>query len=343
MENSNQAYDIEEHSSNISNQDLNEDVVIEDKITKTMKKNEQAKELIKKSEKLVLKADKEVEATKKSIIKDVNKFEEIKNSLLSTTIMQSKMLLEKASYIYVKPESNEQFEISLGTTHDNIKVNNISSGHFTAFILAILSMLATAIGLIFVASTQVGIRIEPTTIPDNASINKIMSWIGGGITGGEGNPLFGMITVGLIALIIGIIIYKIYLSIVENKNFKIANNTFRKAHKYLDKQKKSKIEMKKIDEHIKQVIPTLEDYQFLLNEQNAKLQRILHVEGELEDNNQYHQSSREDMQEIERLMEKVEELLIVPITKDGKINDKSISVLDEAKSVYDYYLSKIYS
>jgi len=343
MENNNQVSDLDGNNTHNMEQELNNDIVIENKILKPIKKNEQAKELIKNSIELISQADSEIEATKESIAKDVRQFEEIKNTLLSSTITQSQILLEKASFVYTKPESDDPFEISLGNTNSNIKVRNISGGGITAFILAILAMLATAVGWIFVASTKVGVTIQPPVIPDDASINKIMSWIGGGMTGGEGNPLFGMITVGLTALIIGFMVYKLYVSIKENKNLKVANDTFEKSHIYVNKQKESKTEMEKIDEHIKKVVPLLEDYKVLLDEQNAKLQRIIHVEGILEDNSQYHQSSLQEMQESERLMEKAEELMTIPITKEGKINEKSINALNEARTIYEYYISKIYA
>jgi len=341
MENDNQVSDLDlkiEENDNV----LEDDIVIENKIIKPVTKNEQAKELMKSSKELITQADSEVDATKESIADDVKKFEEIKNSLLSTTITQNQILLEKASFVYLKPESDDPFEISLGNTNDNIKVHNISSGGFTGFILAIIAMLATAVGWIYLASTKVGVAIEPPAIPDNASIDKMMAWIGGGMTGGEGNALYGMITIGLTALIVGWIVYKIRVSLKEHRNFKVANDTFEKSHIYVDKQKETKTEMEKIDEHIKKVVPLLEDCQVLLNEQNAKLERVIHVEGLLDDNSQYHQSSIEEMQNSERLMEKVEELMIIPITKEGRLNENSVYALNEARNVYNYYLSKIY-
>ncbi|HHD81044.1 MAG TPA: hypothetical protein ENK99_05600 [Campylobacterales bacterium] len=99
---------------------MENNIVMENKIVNPIRKNEQAKELIKNSAKLISQADSEVEATKESIAKDVSRFEEIKNSLLSTTIIQGQILLEKASFVYIKPESDEPFEISLGNTNDNI-------------------------------------------------------------------------------------------------------------------------------------------------------------------------------------------------------------------------------
>jgi len=342
MEKSNQVSDLEENISNISEQDLNEEIVIEDKITKPLKKNEQAKELIAKSKEIIYKADIEVEAIKKSIANDVEKFEELKNSLLSTTIPQNKSLLEKASFVYIPPERDEEFEISIDNGDNDITIKDISGGSFTAFIFAIISMLATAIGWMYLASTQVGIEIKPPVIPDNASIDKMLAWIGGGMTGGDGNTLYGMITIGVSALIIGWFVYKIIVSLKENRNLKVAKETFEKSNQYLEKQKETKIELERIDEHIKKIVPLLEDYQVLLNEENAKLQRIIHVEGELEDNSQYHPSSIEEMKETERLMEKIEEVMTRPITKEGRLNENSIYALNEAINLYEYYLSKIY-
>jgi len=342
MENSNRISELEENSSNIPETDLNEDIVIEDKITKPLKKNEQAKELIAKSKEIIYKADVEVEAIKKSIANDVEKFEELKNSLLSTTIPQNKSLLEKASFVYIPPESDEEFELSIDNGDNDIKIKDISGGGFTAFIFAILSMIATAIGWMYLASTKVGVDIKPPVIPDNASIDKMLAWIGGGMTGGDGNTLYGMITIGVSALLIGLLVYNLFVSIKENINLKVAKNTFEKSNQYLEKQKETKTELERIDEHIKKIVPLLEDYQVLLNEENAKLKRIIHVEGELEDNSQYHQSSIAEMKETERLMEKIEEVMKKPITKEGKLNQNSVYALDEARNVYEYYLSKIY-
>ncbi len=333
----------EEIPNSDSEENIKEELIIENREIKPINKNEHAKKLIDTSAKLISEADNEVEITKQNVIEDVNKFEELKNSLLNTTFTQSQILLEKTSYEYSKPEIDEPFEISLGTTNENIKLHNITSGGFTGFILAILAMLGTTAGWIFIASKKVGITIDPSKIPDEASINKMMSWIGGGMTGGEGNAMFGMATVGLTSLVIGWFVYKLRVSLKEHKNFKIANEIFEKSHKYVEKQKESKTEIEKIDEHIKQVVPLLENYQVLLDEQNAKLKRIIHIEGVLEDNTQYHPSSQKEMKDSERLMEKIEKLITIPITKNGKLNENSVDAFNEAKSVYEYYISKIYA
>jgi hypothetical protein len=358
MDNTNPASNLEKKIENIENElreqnrnvlehDTNDneekEIIIEDESAKPVTKNEQAKKLMESSIELISKADNEVEATKQSIIKDVNRFEELRNDILNNSIAKSQILLDKASYDYTETQPEEPFEISLDTTDEPIKVDKVSSGKFSGFILALLAMVATAIGWIYIASEKVGVKIEPPAIPDEASINKMLTWIGGGMTGAEGNPLFGIGTIALSALIIGVLVYKIRVSLKEHKNFKIASETFENSHVYFDRQKEKKTEMQKIDEHIKSLLPTLEDFKVLLDEQNGKLQRIVHVEGELEDSNEYHPSSIKEMQQSDRLMEQIEALINTPITKDGKLNQRAVELLEEAKRVYEYYISKIYS
>jgi len=143
--------------------------------------------------------------------------------------------------------------------------------------------------------------------------------------------------------IIGWIVYKIRVSLIENANFRVANETFEKSNLYVENQKEAKSEMERIDAHIVAIIPIIENYRVLLDEQNAKLQRVLHIEGIKKDSSEYHSSSIDTMKETDLLMERVEALVLTPITKDGKLNDDSVSALHEAKSVSDYFVSKIYA
>jgi len=322
-----------------------ENIIIEDEIKKPVSKNEKAKELVKNSIDIISKVNNEIEATKESVLKDINKFEEIKNDILNSSFVQSQILLNKASYDYEQTDMGEPFEISLETPKEEVKIKNISTGGFTGFILSILAMLGTTAGWAYLASQKVGVKIDPNNlkVPDEASLNKMLEWIGGGMTGGQGNALFGMATVGVSSLLVGYGVYKLYVMYKEHKNFKVAQEIYEKSNQYAQKQEETKTEIQKIDEHVKQLVPLLENLKILLDEQNAKLQRIIHVEGELDDSNEYHPSSIEEMQKSDRLMEQIEALINTPITKDGKLNEKAVEALEEAKRVYNYYLSKIYS
>ncbi len=319
----------------------------EEKVKKPLSKNDESKAMMKSAEELIYKADQEVQETQTVVAQNVSTFEKEKLTISNTTITQSMILLEKANYDHTQELAEEPFEISLGTTTEDVRVSNIGSGGFSGFILALLGMIATAAGWLYIAAQKTGTALDPEkmiqTPPTPAELDPLFSWIGGGMTSGTGNPLFGMITVGLSALFIGFMLYKMRVGLKESKNFKVANDTFERSHTYVEQQKESKTEMEHIDAHINKCTPLIESYRVLLDEENAKLQRVLHVEGQLEDSSEYHASSQQIMRDTDRLMDRVEKLITTPITKEGRLNDASVEALIEAKALYESFISKLYA
>ncbi len=318
----------------------------EQKLKKPLSKNDESKAMMKSAEELIFKADQEVQETQAVVAQNVSTFEKEKLTLVNTTITQSLILLEKAHYDHTQELPAEPFEISLGTTTEDVRVSNIDSGGFSGLILALIGMIATAAGWLYIAAQKTGTALDPEkmiqTPPSVTELEPLFSWIGGGMTNGTGNPLFGMITVGLSALFVGFMLYKLRVGMKENKNFKIAKETFEKSHTYVEQQKESKTEMERINEHINKCVPLLESYRVLLDEENAKLQRVLHIEGQLEDSSEYHATSQQIMRDTDRLMDRVEKLITVPITKEGRLNEDSVEALIEAKALYESFISKLY-
>ncbi len=66
---------------------------------------------------------------------------------------------------------------------------------------------------------------------------------------------------------------------------------FVEAELYTEKKANCKVEMDKVDAHMKDTIDTLKTYEVLFNEQKGKLQRILFIEGEKEKSTEYHDKS----------------------------------------------------
>ena len=234
------------------------------------------------------------------------------------------------------------FEISLGITNDDIRVKNINSGGFSGFLLALFAFLSVVGAWFYFVSRELGFELTSSIINNQEEQNRVFEWIAG-LTDLEIDARMGVAIIAITALFVAWAIYKIRVSTKENKNFKIANETFQKSNIYVEHQEEAKTEMERIDKHIVKIIPVIENYKVLLDEQNAKLQRVLHIEGFKDENNQYHISSIDSMKESELLMDRVERLLTTPITKNGKLNEDSLLALVEAQSVYDYFISKIYA
>jgi hypothetical protein len=314
-----------------------------EKVKKPLTKHDEAQALMKSAEMIVSKADKDVKEVEEVVSEHVAEFRAKKEVLDNTAIAESKELLAKTHYEYGDDNDLEPFELSLGCTKEKVELKPISAGHFSGLILGFIGALATVATWLYFAVKKTGVELVPGQIPEQNTLDTIFTWIGGGMTGSVGNPTFGMLTVALTALFVGFMFYKMRLALKENKNYKIANQAFEKSQNYLEEQKESKTEMERIDAHITSATPLIENYTVILNEQNAKLKRIIHIEGMLEDMNEYHPNSKHIMEETANLLKRAERFVNVPVSKEGRFNEDSINAYREAKALYSTYITKVYS
>jgi len=318
---------------------------------KPLNKNAQAKEMMKQAEALIEAADDEVKEVHAIADEHVSLFEQEKNVLTGGTLSTLKALLARTNYIYTPEEEEQPFELKVGVDKGDLKVRNVRAGRFTGLILGLVGTVATAGAWLYFASKKTGVVLDETmldpkvieTIQSNTTLEPMFTWIGGGMTGGAGNALFGMATLVGSSLLVGYAIYKMRIAMKESKNFKVAKKTLTESEHYLEQQKEAKSEIEKIGYHVEAMRPVMENYRVLIEEQNAKLQRVLHVEGELEESIAYDASSQEIMRESETLMRKVEHLIATPVSQEGKLNEESIHALNDAQSTYDEFLTKLYS
>jgi len=327
-----------------------EELVVEEP-KKILTKTEQARAVMKQAEELIKAADSEVEEVHSVVAQHVNDFENQKATLANGVLASLTEKLESINYTHVKEEVSDLFELSLGTNREKLAAKNITTGRFTALIISAIGTIGTASAWVYFASQKTSTVLDKSmldlevlkSIPTNEKFQPMLEWIGGGMTGGAGNVTFGMATLGLTSLFAGFFLYKLRVAMKENKNVKVANKTLERTENYIVNQKESKSEIERVDEHIKSLIPLLVDYQFILNEQNAKLDRVIHIEGELENTLEYHSNSQDMMDDSSRLMQSVEKLITTPVTNDGVLNENSISALEEAKATYEAFVAKIYN
>ena len=324
---------------------------IETEPTKVLTKTEQARAVMKKAEDLIHAADNEVEEVHTVVAQHVNDFETQKVTLANGVLSSLSDKLELMNYTHVKEDVSDTFELSLGTNKEKLSAKNITTGRFTALLLSVVGTVSAASAWVYFASQKTSTVLDKNmldievmkSIPTNETFKPMFEWIGGGMTGGSGDATFGMATLGVTSLFAGFFLYKLRVAMKENKNVKVANKTLDNTENYVANQKESKNEIERVDAHIESITPLLVNYQFILNEQNAKLDRVIHLEGELDENSAYHASSQKVMNESSKLMQSVEKLLTTPVTNDGVLNENSISALNEAKTSYEEFIAKIYN
>jgi len=328
--------------------DIEKDVVLVENSDVKKSKQVEAKELIESSKALVLKVDNQVKECKIGVSKAAQNFDEMKQRFNNTTFSNAQELLEKVGFEYdsALDELNEPFELALKEKESHsIHIKNISSGRFTGLLLAIGTVVVTLGVWVYFATQKLNIPLDSNLTPEaiEGDVNPILSWIGGGITGGIGNPMFGALVLGFSALLMAWLVYAIRVNLKANKNLRVARKTYEASTEYSMDKYDCKKEMEKIDTHLQACSREVENFTMLLNEQNSILKRILYVEGaSASDEQSYHPSSRKVMRDTERLMRAMEKLLNTSVTSEGKLNSKSEQALSNAQAVYADFLGRIY-
>jgi len=324
-----------------------EEIDFEDTPKKALKKGEKAKLLVQKSLELKSSVESELERVEDEILDDIEQLEEKREEFLDSTFREGKEILEKFKFEYPTDNENSVIsDLSLDRRVDDIDVKDISTGAFSGFILALLSMLGVIGGTIYAIANQLGIDLKLENFPDvnidQSALDKIFEYISNLVLG-ESNPDYGMAILGGVALIVGFIVYKIRVILKENKNYKEANRIYEETNLYVQHLREQIEDFKRVGEHIKSMIPLIDDYKYILNENIAKLKRALHVEGEREDYKDYHSTTVDTLKGTKRLMKQIEELLTTPVIKSGRLTQESALALSDTKNVYEYFLSKIYN
>jgi HSP90 family molecular chaperone len=128
----------------------------------------------------------------------------------------------------------------------------------------------------------------------------------------------------------------------EAHNQKLAQKVNEEAQFYCTKKEECKKEMEKVSEHIHSVIKTLYTYDVFYDELNAKLRRILHLEGKIPFD-EYHSKSKEEMKNAAILIDSLKELISVPMAgENGSLSREGVEALERSNHILDLYREKLY-
>jgi len=317
-----------------------EDHNYEDEVTE--KSND---ELIDEAREMVTKSDNDVRDCMDILNDDLEAYESRKAKLINGNVDITESLLNEIEF---EPEPiNDIGKDSLQFANKEpikpMRIKTLSSAKFSSFLLAIIFGLASVVGWVYIATEKLGVTLDISKMPSDEIKNQILSWIGGGMTGGEGTPLYGLVILVVTALIVMWIVYAVRVSMRFAKNRKIAHQVNEDAKFYCTKKEECQREMEKISEHIHKVIKILDNYDVLFEEQNAKIKRIIYIEGRLPFH-EYHQLSKDYMNETGRLIDSLNRLISTQMAdeEDGSLSIEAIETLEDVTKIQEKYIEKLY-
>jgi hypothetical protein len=199
----------------------------------------------------------------------------------------------------------------------------------------------TAVGLVYLATEKLEMTLNVTKVPSEDIVQSILAWFSTTI-GIQEDVYIGAGVFGLAVLLVMIFIYIVRVSLKANSNLHFAVKQFVEAELYTEKKANCKVEMDKVDAHIKDTIDTLKTYEVVFNEQKGKLQRIHYIEGEKEKSTEYHDKSYLEIRETKELISTIRDFMNISMSEEGKLSSKSVLFLQSAKYKMDKMLERYY-
>jgi len=352
----NEKHDVDEMVENIEEdvpdkaEEGVEDVIIQEEVAevipveKKKKKHVEAIYLVEEAKKIVQEADEQTQECKLLLLGDLKEYENAKHALKVGGMDACLSLLERLGYIDEKNEEDRDEDGVVFEPKDEVEplvLKNVSSGRFTGLLYALIGGSLTFGGLLFLAIKKLGIDLNLNTLPTQEQIENILTWFSTAV-GLESNLYTGSAILVIATLLVMVLIYMIRVSLKGSKNLHFAQKQLNDAQIYTEAKGHCKAEMDRVDAHMKETITTLKMYEVLLNEQKGKLERILHMEGQKENIDDYHEKSYLEMQETKELINAVKDFITTPMSDEGRLSEDSVTYLAHANAQIDKVLKRLY-
>jgi len=327
---------------------VEESIAVEEEITPKIEPLgvKKSDDLIEEARSLIKESDLSTRSCMEILEEDVERYEEAKELLVNESILPSETLLKKVGFdSSIEQELDEEEAINFEDIKqvEPIYVRELSSGKFGALILSLLAGFAVVLGWIYIASNALNIVVDMGKMATPQIQNQIFSWIGGGMTGGEGNAMMGMAIVALSAFATLWIVFATRVFLRESQNYKIAQKVKEDAEFYCTKKEECQKAMEKVSEHINQVISAMETSKIYLNEQNATIQRIIYIESD-KPFEELHQKSQEEISNTNILINGIKQLISTPMASEyGTLSEDAKVILAKTQRRQETYREKLYS
>jgi len=227
---------------------------------------EQAEAVYEKYKKL----DKELEDKASALVRQ-------ENNILKTTIANSLAQLKELQVEALEDENAVINEIKLDNKEQLLNVKYPSKGRLGAFFFGGLITVAGVVGAFAYGTKLANIPLSLNAFLDKANWNSIALKYGE-LINIKDNAIIGYVLVGVASLVLGAIVYKISTILKAGKNKKYVSKLESDLNEYVSNIEEKNSSVKELIEHTDNIKLVMQKYDIILQEQNAKLKRMLFIE-----------------------------------------------------------------
>ena len=265
---------------------------------------------------------------------------EQENKVVKTTVEHTISLLDRLKVPNLQDLKASTRDIELENEEELLEVKEPSKGKFKGFFFGALASIATFAGLELYGAKMANLSLNLQTFLQKANLdsiaNKYLELLNFKAPTSAGYAL-EIAT----SLIVGFLIYKLVVISKKIKNTKYINNKIQESQEYKDRLNKSKSELVNLIDHIGKIKSVTSKYDIILQEQNAKINRMLFIE-EPEDMHSLHSKSKAEVEKTILILDEFVKLMDTPVSKKDTINPESIKNLKSANLVINEVIKSLY-
>ena len=295
-----------------------------------------------------------IDATKEQAEAIYNKYQELEkeleekatalvrqeNNILKTTIANSLAQLKELQVEALEDENATIDEIKLENKEQLLHVKYPSKGRFGAFFFGALTTVAGVAGAFAYGAKLANIPLSLNAFLDKANWNTIALKYGE-LINIKDNAIAGYVAVGAVSLLLGAIVYNILTMIKRSKNKKYVNELENNLNEYVANIEDKNSSIKELIEHTDNIKLVMQKYDIILQEQNAKLKRMLFIE-QPQSVDDLQRASKLEVDKTVLILDELLKLMNTPVSEDIKIRPESQEQLKEANSIINEIIRKLY-
>ena len=269
-----------------------------------------------------------------------SKLAEQENTILNSTVSK---ILEKFKQLKIdnlQNIKNSINDIELENQEELLKIQEPPSGKFKGFMLGLFVALITITALFAYGAYLAKLPLKPPTLLQKSNLDLISQKFVE-LTHLQIPSWGGYVLVALIALIVWFLVYKLIVLLTGLKNQKYISKKEQESQEYKLNLQRKKQNLIDLIEHIDKVMSVNKKYDIILQEQNAKLNRIIFIE-EPKELNDLHPKSKSEVDKTILLIDELVKLMDTPVSINDKLNPHSVDALKSANVIINEVIKGLY-
>jgi len=269
-----------------------------------------------------------------------SKLAEQENTILNSTVSK---ILEKFKQLKIdnlQNIKNSINDIELENQEELLKIQEPPSGKFKGFMLGLFVALITITALFAYGAYLAKLPLKPPTLLQKSNLDLISQKFVE-LTHLQIPSWGGYVLVALIALIVWFLVYKLIVLLTGLKNQKYISKKEQESQEYKLNLQRKKQNLIDLIEHINKVMSVNKKYDIILQEQNAKLNRIMFIE-EPKEISDLHPKSKAEVDKTILLVDELVKLMDTPVSINDKLNPHSIDALKSANVIINEVIKGLY-